>query len=127
MLQPNLFWYYDPARECVCASISRRTKFRIRIVGNARNSYDGVIMIPKDQVTINVDSLDLQGVQLKTTGEEHGADRNRGWSLEFPFSNFDGGFGLLQEDQADSENNAPKDDIIVIKPNFGGERWDLCS
>ena len=103
MLQPNLFWFYNPADQQIHASTFQiqRTAFFIHIVGPAK-ANDERIMVGWDKVSISVERGRFLAVGQSGT--------------EFYFSDFDGNFKREFVDDCD---------MVITGPDPFGERWEL--
>ena len=126
MLQPGLFWFYDPMAGVIIPSMSRRTKFTITVVVDpAQGLGPNPIMIGSDRFTISVgeDNLYVDGGGIIGKGQYRPVvDETSVPNAEFDFSDFDGGFEIrYPRDYRDSLQGA------VIFPSAGkrGERWEL--
>jgi len=79
VLQPNLFWFYNPKDQEIHASTIQRTAFFIHIVGTHKEN-GGKIMIGSDKVSISV-----EWGRFLVVGQS---------GTEFYFSDFDSKFKL---------------------------------
>jgi len=115
VLQPELFWYYDPGAGRIRASTARRTRFTVGIVGNLLPV--GTIMIPTDQISIEV-TANNQPIGLAPAGDGSLVPETLGTT--FNFSDFSGAFGIRYDDAANDMTVLKMEDITQ------GERWALA-
>jgi hypothetical protein len=127
MLQPDVFWFYDPTAGVIRPSKNRRNKFTITIVDPAQSLGPNPIMIGSDRFAIGVGEDDLYVVEGGIVGEGQYTrmplDKTTVPMAKFDFSDFDGGFEIRFPRHHSGDNLQD----AVIFPSAGklGERWEL--
>jgi hypothetical protein len=138
MLQPDIFWYYDPMASVIRPSRTQRTKFLITVVDPGQKLGPNPIMVGNDRFRITPpdDQSDYLRLSERGIGRIRAATDTRpiGTSFystnatslpyaEFTFSDFDGGFEIRFPPNDFSGNIQ----YAMIFPISGkcGERWEL--
>jgi hypothetical protein len=105
MLEPDIFWYYDPMASVIRPSRTHRTKFLITVVDPEKKLGPNPIMVGNDRFRITApddqsDYLHLSERDIGRISKPFSASgfRTSGSTIissaEFTFSDFDGGFEI---------------------------------
>ena len=129
MLQPDLFWFYDPMAGVIRPSISRRTKFTITaVIDPALGLGPNPIMIGSDRFAISVgeDDLYVDGDGIIGIGQYRPVvDERSVPNAEFDFSDFDGGFEIRYARDHSGDRDSLQGAVIFPSAGKRGERWEL--
>ena len=128
MLQPEIFWFYDPSAGFIRPSYGRKTKFILTVIDREQRLGPNPIMVGNDRITISIRQCTLYALE-KGIGELKPSDgglpiaRTDDPSAQFNFSDFDGGFEIMFPPDNDWERGGLHE--AVIFPGQLGERWEL--
>lgn len=129
MLQPEVFWFYDPRPGLIRPSKNRRSRFTITVVDPEQKLGSNPIMISMDRITIIVDAnlvcSSFNGDQACLSMAHWDNKGIMTTGSDFRFSDFDGGFQIKFSSHPDHDPEDFKNATIVPAVRKKGDRWEL--